>query len=70
MLSFFQDILGYIRIVFDLLMNTVESLFLAFGFLSRSIQFTTMVSAYMPPIISGCVTIVVAIGVIKFIIGR
>lgn len=70
MLSFIQDLLGYVKTIFDLLMNTVESLFLALGFLSQSIGFTTTVSSYMPPIISACVIIVVSIGVIKFIIGR
>lgn len=70
MFDFFNQIIGYVETAFDFLLNLIESLIMAVVFVSTSSGVVLSMSAFMPAIIGTCVVIVVAIAVVKFLIGR
>lgn len=70
MFDFFSQMLGYVEVAFDYLVNLIESLLMAVGFLTSAAGFTTGLISYMPPIIGTAIVVFVAIFLIKFLIGR
>lgn len=70
MAGFFGDLLGYIEIAFEFLLSLIESLLMAVTFITSSSVFNVAIVGLVPPIIGTCVTIVIAIGIAKFILGR
>lgn len=70
MFDFFSKILGYVEVAFDYLLNLIESLLMAVGFLAASTSFPFTLVSFMPPIIGTAIVVFLAIFVIKFLIGR
>lgn len=70
MFSFFEQISGWVNTVFQFFINLVESLLQAILFLSQAVPFSVSLAAYMPSIIGSSVVCVVAIFIIKFLLGR
>lgn len=70
MFDFFSKILGYVEVAFDYLLNLIDSLLMAVGFLATSSSFAFTLVSYMPPIIGTAIVVFLAIFLIKFLIGR
>ena len=70
MFDFFSKILGFVESFFEYFLNLIESLFLALRVLSTATQVPLFLSGYVPSILSSALLIVVALGVVKFIVGR
>ena len=51
-------------------MNIVEALITAVGMVTSAVQLPLGLVGYMPSIIGSCIVVVVAFGVVKFLIGR
>lgn len=71
MFEFFDIILGFIQNAWQFFVNFLETLLLAVTTLWQAGSHVILIGAlYMPPIIATSCLIVVAIMVIKFLIGR
>lgn len=69
--EFFSQVVGFLEVLFQFVVNLVEGLLLAINVLFNSSSFVLFVGAvYMPAIIGASVMIVVAVSVVKFIIAR
>lgn len=67
---FFAEVLGFCEVLFEFFVSFIESLLMAIRFLSGSGPFNLALIGLLPPIIGTCMTIVLAIGVAKFLLGR
>lgn len=70
MFDFFEKTLGIIESFFEYFINLCESFFLAFDVLSEAIRVPIFLAGFLPSIIASSLFIVVALGVVKFIVGR
>lgn len=70
MFDFFSKILGFIETVFEFFINLVESLFKALEILAKSIVFPFELVGFLPAFLGSAMVIVIAVGVIKFLVGR
>lgn len=70
MFDFFNQLIGYIEVVFNYLYNTVTSFIMALGFLATSLSFPQAILGSLPPIIASSVLCVMAVYVIRFLIGK
>lgn len=70
MLDFFEMLWSYIVLFFDYLINTIEMLITFIFALSTAIQIPAGIYGYLPAIIGSSMLVVVAIAVIKLLIGR
>lgn len=70
MLKFFQEVWGLLETVFQFLVSFIESLLSALYFLMNSATFNVLIVGVVPTIIGTCVTIVIAVSIVKFLLGR
>lgn len=70
MFDFFNQIIGYVETAFNFLLNFIESLITAVVFVTNSSTVVLGMAGFMPNIIGTCLVIVIAISIIKFLIGR
>lgn len=70
MFDFIGTILGYFQTLANFLINLVESLVLAIVALINSVQLPITLIGHMPAIIGASISIVIALMVVKFLIGR
>lgn len=70
MFNFFNQVIDYVQRLFEFLANIVKALITAIGVLSSAVQFPLGLVGYMPAILGSCIVVVVAVGAVKFIIGR
>lgn len=70
MFDFFAKILGYFETGFEFFFNFCESLFLALEVLTKSIVFPGILAGLLPAFLGSALAIVVALAVIKFILGK
>lgn len=65
-LSFLGEVLGQI---WSFISNTVNATVIALGFLSSAIRIPLSMVGFMPSFIGSCIVVVVALGVVKLILG-
>ena len=70
MIEILQNIWGIVQTAFDFLSNMGQSIFITLNILATSITFPQFIASYMPIFLSSSITIVVAVSVAKFVIGR
>lgn len=70
MIEILQNIWGFVQTAFDFLSNMAQSMFITFSVLSSSLTFPQWIASFMPLFLTSSVTIVVALTVAKFVIGR
>ncbi len=70
MIDLLQQILGVISQTYQFLLNVLESLVLAMAFISNSIGFVGSFTFMLNPFLSASMLAAIAIGVIKFLLGR
>lgn len=70
MFDFFGTILGWLQTLANFIVSLVESLILAIVALSASSSLPLTLVSFMPAILGASITIVVAVMVVKFLIGR
>ena len=70
MFKFFDQIIDYIQRLFDFLVNIIKALRTAIVVLTSAVQFPLGLVGYLPVILGSCIVVVVAVGAVKFIIGR
>lgn len=68
--NFFESISNFITSIVSIIGNTIASLVQAFTFLYTAQLTIPAVMSLMPVVVGGCCTAVIAIMVVKFIIGR
>ena len=68
--NFFDSIVNFIQTIASLIGNSIASLVQAFQFLYTAQVTIPAVMALMPVVVGGCCTAVIAIMVVKFLIGR
>lgn len=70
MLNFFDSVIEFLQVAWNFIVNLIQSLLSAIFYVTQAVGVSTGILAYMPAFIAGCGLAVVAIGVIKFLIGR
>lgn len=70
MLKFIKEILGFVGTAFEFFVSFVESLYMALKFIITSGPFNVLITSIVPTIIGTCMTIVIAIAIAKFLLGR
>lgn len=70
MLNFFDTIIDYIKIGFNLLLNSVRNIFQLVSLLQNAVLVPATVSPFLPSFLSACVSVIVSVGVLKLVIGR
>lgn len=70
MFDFFSKILGYVETVFEYFLNFIDSLFMAVNVLGNSTSLPLFIAGFVPEILSAAILVVVALAVVKFIVGR
>ena len=70
MIEILQNIWGVVQTGFDFLSNMAQSMVITFTVLSSAITFPQWIAQYMPLFLTSSVTIVVALTVAKFVVGR
>lgn len=70
MFDFFSTVLGWFQTLANFIISLVESLILAIVALINSIQLPIILIGYMPAVIGASISIIIAIMVVKFLLGR
>ena len=70
MIEILQNLWGIVQTAFDFLVNSVQSMMIALTVLSSSLTFPQYIAPLMPLFLSSSVTIVLALTVVKFVVGR
>lgn len=70
MIEILQNLWGIVQSAFDFLSNMAQSMFITFSVLSSALTFPQWIAQFMPLFLTSSVTIVVALTVAKFVIGR
>lgn len=70
MIEILQNIWGVVQTGFDFLSNMAQSMVITLTVLSSAITFPQWIAQYMPLFLTSSVTIVVALTVAKFVVGR
>lgn len=70
MLNFFDSVISFFETIINMITQFFSSMFLALQFISSSVTYTALMGSYLPTVIGSCLIIVVALGVLKFILGR
>ena len=70
MIDFFEKVLGFFESFFEFFLNIVESLFAGIAVLSTSLTLPYFLIGYLPAILGSAMLIIIALAIIKFIIGR
>lgn len=70
MIEILQNIWGVVQTGFDFLVNMAQSMIITLSVLSSALTFPQWIAPYMPLFLTSSVTIVVALSVAKFVVGR
>lgn len=70
MLDFLKQIVDFIALIVDLVINTVEGILQVFLLLPRYIQFVTMSAGLLPSIVVGFLLFGFTTSVLLFMVGR
>lgn len=70
MLDFFEMLWSYIVLFFDYLINTIEMLITFIFSLSTALQIPSVIYGMIPAVIGSSLLAVIAVAVIKLLIGR
>lgn len=70
MIEILQNIWGVVQTGFDFLANMAQSMVITLSVLSSALTFPQWIAPYMPLFLTSSVTIVVALTVAKFVVGR
>lgn len=70
MIEILQNLWGVIQSGFDFLANMAQSMFITLSVLSTSLTFPQWVAPFMPLFLTSSITIVLALSVAKFVVGR
>lgn len=70
MLNFFDYLVDAVKILFGIISGIIEGLVNAFLILFSSIGYVTHLTAYLPSVVSGFALSVLAVGILKFVVGR
>lgn len=70
MLNFFDSVISFFETIINMITQFFSSMFLALQFINSSVTYTGLMAYYLPTVIGSCLLIVVALGVLKFILGR
>lgn len=70
MIEILQNIWGIVQTAFDFLANMAQSMMITLTVLSSALTFPQWIAPYMPLFLSSSITIVVALTVAKFVVGR
>lgn len=68
-MNFFNSIIDFIEKAWQFLLNLINSLLTATSIISYLPSFSVTLAGFVPPFIGSCILAVVAIGVIKLIVG-
>ena len=70
MIDFFSKVLGFFETILEYLFNVVGNLSEGFEILSKALIFPIYLSGFLPTILGSAMLICIAVGVVKFILGR
>lgn len=70
MFSFFDILIDYIWMFFNYLINIVESVISLIVYYASAFGALLLAIGFMPPLIGGSALFVLAVGIIKLILGR
>ena len=70
MVEILQNIWGIVQTGFDFLANMAQSMTITLTVLSSALTFPQWIAPYMPLFLTSSITIVVALTVAKFVVGR
>lgn len=70
MVNFFEFIINFLESIGTIISMLIESLLTAITVLTSAVAIPLVISPYVPIIISSCLFSVIAIMVIKFLLGR
>lgn len=70
MLSFLETIVNFFEMLWDFVVNLVESLVTLLGVIAEAILLPPVLIGYVPAIIGASISAVVGIAVAKLILGR
>lgn len=70
MIEILQNIWGVVQTGFDFLANMSQSMVITLTVLSSALTFPQWIAPYMPLFLTSSITIVVALTVAKFVVGR
>lgn len=70
MLDFLKQIVDFIALIADLVINTIEGILQVFLLLPRYIQFVTMSAGLLPSIVVGFLLFGFTTSVLLFMVGR
>lgn len=70
MFAFFDDILGFFNVIFSAIVHFFQSLFYLFQLIMTATNIQTTLLPLLPSIIGLSLGVVLAIGVVKLLVGR
>lgn len=70
MFDFFDKVIGFFETIWDVVLNLVDGLITALEVLANMIAFPVVLYPILPAFLVSAVSITIAIGAVKFIIGR
>lgn len=70
MFDFFDKIIGFFETIWNVVLNIVDGLITALEVLANMIAFPVVLYPILPAFLVSAVSITIAIGAVKFIIGR
>ena len=70
MFAFFDQIIGYIELIWNFVLSFFKALGFAISALVSSITIPTTLIAYLPTFLGASVSIVIGVYLVKFLLGR
>ena len=70
MIEILQNLWGIAQTAFDFIANMAQSMAITLTVLSSALTFPQWIAPYMPLFLTSSITIVVALTVAKFVVGR
>lgn len=70
MIEILQNLWGIVQTAFDFLANMAQSMIITLNVLSTALTFPQWIAPFMPLFLTSSVTIVLALAVAKFVVGR
>lgn len=69
MLSFFESVLEFFELIFDIVLNFFNSLLTLLTVIMSAIRIPTYLTTFVHPLLSACILAVLLISIIKLILG-
>lgn len=69
MLSFFESVLEFFDLIFDIVVNFFNSLLTLLTVINSAIRIPTFLTGFVHPLLSACILAVLLVSVIKLILG-